>query len=188
MEEITGLRSSAKAMEESFFRRENERLLRKLREQAQLEERRERLRVELKIENEAVLDRLVELDLSPESVMAFSVVPLVEVAWADGHMSASEIKAVMRAARERGIEEGSVADTLLQDWLANKPDVELMETWKYYAKALVENLDQAIALAVRETVMNRAKAVAKAAGGFLGMKSVSAEEQAVLDDMDSAFE
>lgn len=178
---------NAKAMEESFFARENEKLLRKLRAEAEIEKRREALRENLQIDDEALLDRLIELDFTVESVMAFTVIPLVVVAWADHSISRKERDAVLHAAAERGIKEGSTNYQLLLDWLEHRPDPQLYQTWKNYVHALVDGMDPAIALAIKESVVKRTTAVAKAAGGFLGLNAISDEEQAVLDDIEVSF-
>jgi len=181
------LRKTARAMEESFFSRENERLLEKLRKEAELEKQREALRENLQIDDEGLIDRLIELDLTVETVMAFTVIPLVAVAWADGSISRGEKDAVMRASAERGIEEGSTNHQMLLDWLENKPEPSLYTTWKHYAKELTVGMDPAIALAIKESVIKRTTAVAESAGGFLGLNTISDEEQAVIDDIEASF-
>jgi hypothetical protein len=188
MDDITGLRKSAKAMEESFFARENEKLLQKLRAEAEAEKRRESFRQTLQIDNETVLDRLVEMDLTPETIMAFTVIPLVEVAWADGTISSGERKAVLAAAAERGIEPGTTNYELLTNWLEHKPERQLFDVWKHYVRDLCAGLDADIAGAVRERVVDRTTAVAEAAGGFLGLNRISDEERAVLAEIDAAFD
>jgi hypothetical protein len=115
------------------------------------------------------------------------VLPLVEVAWADGEISSKERKAVLRAAEERGIDAGTTSRQLLVDWLEHQPEAELMETWKGFMRSLMDSLDPAIADAVKERIMTRTRAVAEAAGGFLGMGSISPAEQAVLDEMERAL-
>ena len=187
MQDAVGLKKSARALEESFFARENEKLLKKMRAEAAREKQREQLQEVLKIDNEQILDRLVELDIDPETAMAFSVLPLVEVAWADGAISSKERKAVLRAAEERGIAAGSTPCQLLEDWLEHKPEAELMDTWKGFMRSLMDSLDPEIADAVNERIMTRTRAVAEAAGGFLGMGSISPAEQAVLDEMEHAL-
>jgi hypothetical protein len=187
MQDAVGLKKSAKALEESFFARENEKLLKKMRAQAEREEKRAQLREVLKIDNDQILDRLVELDIEPETAIAISVIPLVEVAWADGEISSKERKAALRAAEERGIAPGTETWQLLEDWLEHRPDPELMDAWKGFMKSLLESLDPAIADAVKERIMTRARGVAEAAGGFLGMGSISDQEQAVLDEMEQAL-
>ena len=64
-DDALGLGKSARALEDSFFAKENEKLLEKLREQARRERKREVLRGALKIDDDKVLDHLVDLDLSP---------------------------------------------------------------------------------------------------------------------------
>ncbi len=184
---VTGMKRSAKAMEESFFARENEKLLQKLRREAESEKKRQSFREILQIDNEAVLDRLVEMDLTAETIMAFTVIPLVEVAWADGSISSGEKKAVLKAAAERGIEEGTTNHQLLMNWLDRKPEPKLFEVWKHYVRDLCAGLDPAIADAVRERVVTRTTAVAEAAGGFLGLNRISDEERAVLAQVEAAF-
>jgi hypothetical protein len=187
MQDSLGLMKSARALEESFFARENEKRLKKMRAEARREEKRKQLREVLKIDDEQVLDRLVELEVGPETAMAFSVVPLVEVAWADGEISSKERRAVLRAAEERGIVPGTTPCQLLEDWLEHRPEAELMETWKGFMRSLMDSLDPDIADAVKERIINRTRAVAEAAGGFLGMGSISPTEQAVLDEMEHAL-
>lgn len=189
MEEvITGLRKSAKAMEESFFARENEKLLEKLRAEAEAEKQRESFRKILQVEDEALLDRLVEMDITAETAMALTITPLVEVAWADGSISSGEKKAILKAAAERGIEEGTTNYQLLLNWLVQKPEPKLFEVWKHYVKEFCAGLDPAVAIAVREQVVSRTTGVAEAAGGFLGLNRISDVEQSVLDEIAAAFD
>lgn len=189
MEDVgSGLRKSARAMEESFFARENEKLLRRLRAEAEAEKKRQLFREILQIDNETVLDRLVEMDLTPETIMAFTLIPLVEVAWADGTISSGEKKAVLQAAAERGIAEGTTNHLLLMNWLEHRPEAKLFEVWKHYVRDLSAGLDPVTADAVRERVVGRTKEVAEAAGGFLGLNRISDEERAVLAEISAAFE
>lgn len=187
MDDAAGLRKSAKALEESFFVRENEKLLRNLQEQARRRERRDSLRAVLEIDDEGLLDRLVELDLGPESIVAFSLVPLVQVAWADGEIQAGEREAILRAAEERGVKAGSVNHDLLSDWLRRKPEAALLEAWRHHARALHASLASHESAALRARVMGIARQVAEAAGGILGLGAISAAERRVLEDLESAF-
>ena len=185
--EATGLRKSAKSLEESFFARENERLLQKLREKAALDERRKSFMESLNLDNLQVIDALIELELEPQTVAAFSIVPLVKMAWADGAIQSRERKAIIEAAEERGIEQGSANHDLLESWLKREPGPELMDTWKEYVDALRASLDPMIFDALRERVISRTRAVAKAAGGILGLGSVSKAEQAMLDRLEESL-
>ncbi|MCU0304847.1 MAG: hypothetical protein MUC56_12410 [Thermoanaerobaculales bacterium] len=186
--DATGLRKAGQALEESFFARENERLLRQLREKAAIAERRAALKAAMNLDNEQVVDALMELDVEPAAVAAFSLVPLIEVAWADGEIHAKERAAILKAAEERGIAIGTPNHDLLESWLDRKPGPALLETWKAYAVEIGLTLDAKLAADLRERMVGRAKAVAEAAGGFLGIGSISKAEQAVIDDLESAVD
>ena len=77
------LRERGRSLEEEFFRREDARLKERLRGAAQRESAREALVRASGIKNPTVIDRLIALDVHPETVTALSLVPLVEVAWAE---------------------------------------------------------------------------------------------------------
>jgi hypothetical protein len=186
--DATGLRKSGKALEDSFFVKENDKLLKKLREEGELKQRREALKVAMNLDNERVIDALVELDVHPETVAAFSLVPLIEVAWADGDVHAKERTAILKAAEERGIEVGTPNHDLLERWLAERVDPEMMRAWKAYAHALHESLDPELSGALKERMVNRARRVAEAAGGFLGFGAISEAQQAILDELEHGFD
>lgn len=182
------LNPDALRMEESFFAEENAKLLGKLRQEAQAKERRDALREALRIDDKGVLDALVELDLYPETAVAFSLIPLIEVAWADWVIQDNEREAVLNAAYARGIEPESTTWKLLENWLIRKPQPEMLETWKHYVGVIVEKMDAHHRAVFRDGVLAQAKGVAEAAGGFLGLGSkISDSEQKVLDDLAEAF-
>ena len=63
-----------------------------------------------------------------------------------------------------------------------------LATWKDYVRALAETMSAEDRRFFKGRVLDRARGVAEAAGGFLGIGSkVSAPEQKVLDELASAF-
>lgn len=186
--DATGLRQSGKALEDSFFAMENARLLEKLKKKESEAAKRQAFKDIANIENEALIEALIELDIKPHAMAALSIVPLVAVAWADGEIQAKERKAILKAAAEGGIDAGSENFVLLENWLNHRPDRGLLETWKEYAHAIEERLDSVVGNELRERLMTRTTAIAKAAGGFLGLGAISRAEQAILDELEHALE
>lgn len=186
--DATGLRMSGKALEESFFAQENALLLKKLKEKEAAAARRQAFREVANIDDETVIDALVELDIEPSTMAALGIVPLVVVAWADGEIQAKERAAILKAAAERGIEPGTATYALLENWLQSKPGPELLRTWKACAHELEARLDADVGATLKEGVISRTRAVAEAAGGFLGIGAISKAEQAVLDELEHALE
>ncbi len=186
--EATGLKQAGKALEESFFAKENERLLKKLQESRETMERREALKEAMNLDDDEIIDALIKLDVKPETCAALGVVPLVEIAWADGTIQHQEREAILKAAEERGIKVGTPCHDLLEAWLTHKPGPELMATWKEYAHELHEALDPASAGALKYRLVERARSIAKSAGGILGMMRISKAEQAVIEELEHALE
>jgi hypothetical protein len=187
-EHVKGLKAKARALEDSFFAKENERILQELRAAKAREKMKMEFREYLNIDNEEIVEALVELEVEPETLIAFSLVPLVEVAWADGEIQPKERDAIIKAAIERGVEEGSPTCNLLRNWLQTKPDPKLLEVWKGYIDALKGSLGERSRAHLKVGTMGRAKAIAEAAGGFLGVASISAAEKQMLEELEWSFD
>jgi hypothetical protein len=182
------LRDRGRSLEDEFFRREDKRLLAKLSEVKAAETSREALAKASGITSPDLLDRLLKLGVTAETVTALSLVPLVEVAWADGSLDARERRTVLERAREAGVEPGSTAQALLEAWLERRPDAALLDAWTQMVRSLREQLGPAEAERLKTTLLDHARAVARASGGVLGLGSkVSGAEAAMLATLEAAF-
>jgi len=114
--------------------------------------------------------------------------PLVRLAWADTKMAEGEFHTLLKAADEEGITYGTPAYRLLSRWLDERPSERMIETWTDYARALSQELDEESLSALRTATIERAKKIATASGGFLGLGDrVSRDEQNVLHDLSLAL-
>lgn len=185
-DEVLGQRK--RALEEAFFAKENERLRQRLIEQEAATNRKSALRAATGITDDAALEKLAAMNIGPEALSALSLVPLVLVAWADGKIENEEREAVLSAAGESGIAAGTPNRFLLESWLTHKPAPDLFDTWQAYVKGLVPTLAPAAREELRMRLLGRARAVAEAAGGFLGLgRKISEAEDIVLKRLESAF-
>ena len=177
------------SLEEQFFSRQSEELRSKLRERQERERMREELRRIAVIKREETIERMLELGITPATWAAISLVPLVEVAWANGRIDAKERRAVLAAAEVNGVVPGSPSHQILDGWLGHRPGGLLLEAWGEYMVELCAALKPGEKRALRDELMGRARQVAEAAGGFLGLgNKVSPEEQVVLDELAKVFE
>jgi len=176
-----------RALEDSFFRERDQLLLEKLRiELEALEENRHLAHVS-GILDEKVLAKLVKAGVRGETLAAVTLIPLVEVAWADGAVSDDERAAVLKAAAENGVQEGSASHELLGHWLKDRPDVRIIAAWKEYVGALAKAMPADAMLVLRERLIGRMRAVAEAAGGFLGLgRKTSKVEQSAIEEFERA--
>jgi tellurite resistance protein len=140
------------------------------------------------ITDDAVLERLVEAGIGSQTLAALSLVPLVEVAWADGSMDPRERAAILEAAAEAGIGRRTPAYDLLAGWLEQRPGPALGVAWCDYVSELCSAMSADSRASLRHDLLGRARTVARAAGGILGVDArISADEQRVLDSLEKAF-
>jgi hypothetical protein len=187
MNDEYSLKKQAKDLEEAFFAKENERLLRELQAKAKVEEKRKALSPVVKTKDPAVIDHLIELGVGPESVLAVELVPLAAVSWADGRLEDKERNAILKAASERGVEPGSANFTMLEVWLREKPNERLVDAWKKYARGIWEQLTEHERVLMREGIVGKAREIAEAAGGFIGVRSISPQERALLEELEKVL-
>ncbi len=182
------LHERGRSLEEEFFRRDDERLLKKLREKQATESAREAMAKATGASNPAVLDKLIKLEIRPETATALLLVPLVEVAWADGTLDDKEREAILALSREKGFAPGSAELALLESWLKKRPEPKLLAAWTLMIQGLCQQLDAAECAKLKSALLDRARGVAKASGGVLGLGSkVSSKEAAMLTNLEAAF-
>ncbi len=131
--------------------------------------------------------RLRAAGLDEDAIAATLLVPLAEVAWADDHLDPKERAAVLSALSDLGIDAASPALHVLTRWLDQRPDRALLDAWQQTISATTAALSVEGRLGLKRTVLGRAHALASAAGGFLGLASVSSHEEEVLSRLEKAF-
>jgi len=179
------LRDRGRSLEDEFFRREDQRLMERLNELKTAETIREALAKASGITKPAVLEKLIALGIRAETVAALSIVPLVEVAWADGVLDARERRVVVERA---GVARGSMEGDLLEAWLDRRPDPKLLTAWTHLVQGMCEHLDPDGAAGLKTGLLERAGAVAAASGGLFGVGSkVSRSKAAMLAKLEAAF-
>ena len=174
-------------LEDAFFQERDKVLIENLKKMQAMKETKASLARVSGITNDTVLEKLVGLGIRPETLASLSVIPLVEVAWADGAISREEEAAVLTTAEGRGIKNGSIEHDLLKEWLEHKPSAELIDAWSHYMEGLCEKLTEKEKAAMKKEMVGGAQAVAQASGGLLGINKISPEEKAVLAKMEKAF-
>ena len=177
-----------RTLEEEFFRKQEHSLLERMRTAQATQAAREALSQTSGVTDTAVLDRLIGLGLEAATLAAMGLVPLVAVAWADGTLDARERQAVILALETAGFTPESPAGQMLQSWLTSPPPASLLEAWKAYMVALCPQLSAADRTSLRDRMLARARAVAEASGGFLGLGAKSSPaEEAMLRTLAEAY-
>ncbi len=181
------LKERGKALEDAFFRAENAKLRAELQEKREHSANKEALAKASGLQNDETLEQLTTLGIGGDTIAALAVVPLVEIAWADGHMDDREVEAILKGAEESGIEAGSAAYGLLESWMREQPADGLMDSWQSYIRTVCDEISAEQRWRLEESIIGRAQSVAAAAGGFLGIGKISGEESRVLETLREAF-
>ena len=186
MSEVT-LEERGRALENQFYEKENAEKLAAMKGKLDTQKSKDELRKASGMTDEAVLEKLVGLGLRANTIAALSLVPLIQVAWADGAIQDNERTAILQGAHGKGLEKGTDGYELLQAWLSKRPSDALYDAWEAYIKALASQLNDEQNRLLKNQIVGFAKMVAASAGGFLGIGRVSASEEKVLARIESAF-
>lgn len=182
------LSDKGKALEQSFFHSIDRDLISRLREQMEIEEKRNFLSHLTGVTDPHVIDKLIEIKIDAETITAFTMYPLVAVAWADGKIDQPERDAILKAAGAGSTGEGTVGAELLKQWLTEKPEEKLLSVWQQYVSALCSILDKQQVMELKTEILGHAQTVAESAGGILGLGSkISSSEKEVLDLLAETF-
>jgi hypothetical protein len=186
MSEVT-LEERGRALENQFYEKEDKAKLSAMKSKLEAQTSKDELRKASGMTDDAVLDQLVGLGLNGNTIAALSLVPLIQVAWADGAIQGNERVAILQGAHGKGLEKGTPGYELLESWLAKPPADALFQAWEAYIKSLTAQLNDEQNRLLRNQIVGFAKMVAAAAGGILGFGKVSATEEKVLSRIESAF-
>lgn len=178
-----GITDDIRKREEEYFRRKDRELIEKMRHASDGAKARKALEEETGIHDPAMLKELDDLGFTPETIALLPLIPLLQVAWAESGVSAAERKAILELARARSIADGSVADHQLKTWLEQPPPADTFRKARRLIGAMVEHPEQGNADITAEDLLKYCEEIAHASGGLFGIGSVSAEEQAAMQQI-----
>jgi hypothetical protein len=177
-------------LESAFFAQEDQKLIEKQQMLRKLKETKETLSKISGITNDAVLQKLVDLDIRPETLTSMCLAPLVAIAWADGIVDNKEKEAILTSVDKLGFKQGSDNYDILTQWLTHKPSSDLLTAWIHYIEGMCEKLEPDEIQELKSSIMEHAGNIAKASGGFLNLgigNTVSQQEQEILNKLEQAF-
>lgn len=131
--------------------------------------------------------QLRALGIDESNLRALTLLPLVQVAWADGRVQIAERKIILEQAQRLGLSEAGVST--VQQWLDQKPADAYFQRARSVLMALVrETGGEAVAPTNLDEVLALCQKVAGAAGGLFGIAlTVEPEEKQVLMEISDAL-
>lgn len=126
------------------------------------------------------LAQLRGLGFTAETVVLLFLVPLVQVAWSGGSVTAQEREAVVQRAARGGVLPGTRAYAALTRWLDVRPADAFFSACLDTIRAVATLLPAEESVDIVHDLLRSSRDVAKASGGVLGLGAISAEEKALL--------
>lgn len=178
------LRSLIRANEDEHFFKKSQELLGKLRHRLQIEEGAEALAETADVKDDEVLAELAAVGVTADTVRLMHLVPLFQVAWADGAVQAAEEALLRKEAARCGILPGTEIGDAFEALLKEAPSQDLCDAALTYIKALIANLPADQAESAKGDLTKMAHSVARASGGLFGMFfTVEEEEKGALTEI-----
>lgn len=167
-----------RSLEDEYFRRKDKELVEKMRRAAAAADARAEMGKKLGLTDPEMLQELETLGFTPETVVLLPLVPVVQMAWAEGGVTPAERLLIVKLARGRGIQDGDAADRQLSDWLDRRPGEQVFAHATRLIRAV---LAAGHGDSSADDLVKYCESIADASGGILGfIGRVSAEEREIL--------
>jgi hypothetical protein len=174
-----------RSLEEEYFRKKDRELVEKMRQASAAAQERAELVARTGLNDPQLLEELQALGFTPDTVALLPLVPVVQVAWAEGGVTPAERTLIVKLARARGIAEGSTADVQLAGWLNRRPPEDVFtRATRLISATLATPGQQQLDVA---DLVKHCEEIAAASGGIFGINKVSPEERQLLASIASAL-
>ena len=175
--------NDAHSREEEYFWRKDQELIEKIRRAAAAEQAQRDIAAKVGLNDPELIQELQALGFTTDTVVLLPLMPLVQMAWAEGGVSDAERQLIVKLARSRGVVEGSAADRQLSAWLANRPDAQVFTRATRLIRAMLASPASSPTDLSADDLVKYCEGIAAASGGILGINRVSAEERALLSSI-----
>ena len=178
-----GITDDVRKREEEYFRRQDRELIEKMRRASAAAQERLALETQTGIHDPEMLQQLQELSFTPGTISLLPLIPVLQVAWAEGGISTAERTAIVALARSRGITAGSEGDHQLTAWLDHRPPADTFRKATRLIAAMVDHPGEGFQDISPDDLLKYCEQIAHASGGLFGIGAVSAEERAALEQI-----
>lgn len=156
-----------RAHEESYFHRQDQKLIEQLREKMARQENAEAIKAETGLADDALIAKLAELGVKKDTIPVLHLVPLLQVAWADGEIQAGERELLIEAAEATGVT--GEARAALEGMLEKRPSDEYFDAALSFIHHMVAALPAGEGEKAKANLVDLAWRVADASGGVFGL-------------------
>lgn len=172
-----------RALEEEYFRKKDRELIEKIRQAGATEQARKELGRKAGLDDPQLVQELQDLGFTPDTVGLLPLMPIIQMAWAEGGITKAERELILRLAKSRGIEAGSAADRQLTEWITHQPAEAVFARATRLIRAMLDSGSAQTGSLNADDLVKYCEEIASASGGMLGIGRISAEERALLSSI-----
>jgi hypothetical protein len=167
------------AHEEEYFQRQNQELVAKLRERLATEKAAAGIGEASGVTDEALLEHLAKLGVTRETVPVLRLMPLLQVAWADGEIQDEERALLLGAADDAQLD--GKAREAFEAMIEKRPDPIYFEAALGFIRSLLLAMPEEQAEKAKGDLTSLSETIANATGGWFGIfGNKSSEEEGAL--------
>ena len=158
----------SKAHEDSYHLNHDEVLIEKFRAQLAKRKATEGLQAKTGLTDASILARLSDLGITADTLPILHLLPLLDVAWADGEIQETEKNLLLEAAHLTGVTSGP-ALKLFEGFLNQPPEQELVAAATDFISLLLCVLTEQEQQVIKTNLVDFAWRIADACGGVFGL-------------------
>ena len=132
-----------------------------------------------------VAQEAMELGFDRETARILHLLPVIQMAWADGSVQDDERAKVLDLASDSGIANGTPAYDYLELLMEREPSPLYFQRTNSLIARMLEQDTGALG---GDDLMKHVEAVAGAAGGFFGVGKISREERELIQKLHALFD
>ena len=167
------------AHEEEYFQRHNHELIAKLRERQATEAAAVGLKDATGVQDDALIEHLARLGVTRETVAVLHLMPLLEVAWADGVIQDEE-RALLHGAADEAKLSGKALEAF-EAMILKRPKQIYFDVALEFIRSVLAAMPAAEADKARDNIQTLTETIAQSTGGWFGIfGNVSDEEESAL--------
>ena len=172
--------------EEEYFRKQDQELIEKLRAASAAERARRYLDKVTGLHDPEILKDIERLGFTGETAILLPLIPVLQVAWAEGNVSPAERALILDLAGHRGVVPDSPAGRQLAAWLEHAPAPSVFAGALRLIKVVLTAVPAEAGAMTADDLVKYSESIAHASGGIFGFGSVSAAERKVLEQIEAA--
>jgi hypothetical protein len=173
--------------EEEYFHKQDLELIEKMRKAAAAERSRRDLGARTGLTEPDLLKDVEQLGFTLDTIALLPLVPVLQVAWAEGRVTSAERALIEDLAKHRGVTKNSPAGRQLAVWLEMRPPQSVFTRAMRLIRAMLAAGAQETHDLTADDLVKYCERIAAASGGILGIHKVSSEERAALVEIEAAL-